>query len=121
MLGTLDTILLSWFFTKDFSIALTIGGIEIVTKTLLYYLHERIWQKVRWGKHNFEEKPYRSLSKGILWRVLGSLDTSIISFFVTGKPGIAGSIGLTEFVTKTILYYLHERVWMRISWGKKPS
>ena len=47
MVGTLDTIIVSYLVTKRFTLAISIGGIEVFTKIFLYYLHERIWTKVR--------------------------------------------------------------------------
>jgi len=43
IVGTLDTFLLSWLITGDIKIGLTIGGVEIITKMILYYFHERLW------------------------------------------------------------------------------
>jgi len=70
-------------------------------------------------KNNNTEAHYRSLIKALTWRVTGTLDTTLISFIVTGKIKWALSIGLVEFITKTILYYLHERIWNKIGFGKK--
>ena len=64
------------------------------------------------------EKPYRSVVKSISWRTLGTLDTMIISYFVTGNLVMAASIGSIEVVTKMILYYFHERAWNKLSFGK---
>jgi uncharacterized membrane protein len=64
------------------------------------------------------ERPIRSLSKAISWRVTGSIDTMLLSWFFTGNLTIAAAIGLTEVVTKMVLYYLHERVWNRIPLGR---
>jgi len=68
------------------------------------------------------EKPYRSVVKTISWRALGTLDTIIISYFITGSLGMAASIGSIELVTKMILYYFHERAWNKIPLGRvKPA
>lgn len=64
------------------------------------------------------EKPYRSIMKAISWRMLGTFDTILISFLISGKIKVAISIGIVELITKTILYYCHERVWNRISIGR---
>ena len=69
-------------------------------------------------KPRVREGHSRSLLKAVSWRLTGTLDTFVISFLVTGKPAIAGSIAATELLTKIALYYGHERVWARISWGK---
>ena len=57
----------------------------------------------------------RHLLKTITWRVVGTIDTMLISWVVTGswKAGLA--IGFTEVITKMILYYLHERAWYKFS------
>lgn len=47
--GTLDTMILSWLITGSFKLAATISLAEIATKSLLYYLHERAWQRVPYG------------------------------------------------------------------------
>ncbi len=62
-----------------------------------------------------QEKAYRSVVKTISWRTVGTLDTIIISYFITGNLAMAASIGTIEVVTKMILYYFHERAWNKIS------
>ena len=58
------------------------------------------------------ESNYRSAVKAFSWRVIGSLDTTIISFFQTGDLTISLKIGSTDFLSKILLYYLHERAWI---------
>jgi uncharacterized membrane protein len=61
----------------------------------------------------------RSLMKAVSWRTVGTLDTFIISFFITGKASLAGGIAAVEVVTKIMIYYLHERVWAMVPWGRR--
>jgi uncharacterized membrane protein len=61
----------------------------------------------------------RSVFKAISWRVLGTLDTFVISWYLTGKLDLAGLIAGLEFVTKIGWYYLHERIWATIAWGRR--
>lgn len=68
-----------------------------------------------------QDSPVRSLAKAISWRVTGSLDTIMLAWFFTSEITVAVSIGLTEVVTKVVLYYFHERAWTRISLGKSRS
>ncbi|MGJ0357746.1 DUF2061 domain-containing protein [Aliarcobacter cryaerophilus] len=63
------------------------------------------------------EKPYRSVVKTISWRTVGTLDTIIVSYFVTENLVMAASIGSIEVITKMILYYFHERAWNRLKFG----
>ena len=64
------------------------------------------------------EKPYRSIVKTISWRTLGTIDTIVISYFITGSLAMAASIGSIEVVTKMILYYFHERGWNKLNFGR---
>jgi len=64
------------------------------------------------------EKPIRSIVKAISWRIIGTLDTMVISWIITGELAIALSIGSIEVVTKMVLYYGHERIWNLIKWRK---
>ena len=64
------------------------------------------------------EKPIRSVAKAISWRVIGTLDTLLISYILTGEVAIAASIASIDFITKMFLYFFHERLWNRINWGK---
>src|SRR5215470_17897209 len=60
----------------------------------------------------------RSFMKAVSWRTVGTIDTFIISFFVTGKVSLAGGIAAVEVVTKIMIYYMHERVWAVVPWGR---
>ncbi|MEO8665913.1 MAG: DUF2061 domain-containing protein [Ignavibacteria bacterium] len=129
IIGTLDTILLSWLITGNISRALQIGGIEFFTKILLYYLHERAWIFFKIGRETITDRSgvpayhdmhWRSIVKAISWRITGTIDTIIIAFFVTGNYTKAFEIGLTEVFTKMTLYYFHERLWMKFINSKRP-
>ncbi len=60
----------------------------------------------------------RTLAKTVSWRAVATLDTFIISYLVTGSGTWAGAIAGFEVLTKVVIYYCHERVWMRIYWGR---
>jgi len=57
IVATLDTILLSWLVTGNSSFALKIGGLEVCTKMVFYFLHERLWFRLNFGLPHREEKP----------------------------------------------------------------
>jgi uncharacterized membrane protein len=61
------------------------------------------------------------VAKSISWRATGTMDTFVVSWIITGELVVALSIGGVEIVTKMILYYLHERLWDRVSWGRLRS
>jgi len=57
----------------------------------------------------------RHILKTISWRIIGTIDTMILSWLITGSWKWGLAIGGTEVITKMVLYYLHERVWYRYS------
>lgn len=117
--ASLDTILLAFIVTGVFINALKIGLVEVFTKIALYYLHERAWNVIPFGRiHGVGPTHARSLVKGISWRFFGTMDTIVISFFVTGTWTSALAIGGLELITKVIIYYFHERAWGKVKWGR---
>jgi len=56
-------------------------------------------------------KKRRHIAKALTWRLVGTIDTFIISYLVSGSTQIGVAISSTELLTKTMLYYFHERVW----------
>jgi uncharacterized membrane protein len=65
------------------------------------------------------ETHLRSIFKAISWRTLGTFDTFAISWFLTGKVAVAGSIAALEVITKVAWYYFHERMWAAVIWGRR--
>ncbi|RWB06111.1 MAG: DUF2061 domain-containing protein [Mesorhizobium sp.] len=62
-----------------------------------------------------------SFAKALSSGVTGTVDTTIISLIVTGSIKLAAAIGVTEFITKSLLYYFHERAWLKIPYGRKTT
>ena len=54
IVGTLDTFILSWFITGSWKTGLTIGGVEVITKMILYFFHECAWY--RYSKFGVKKK-----------------------------------------------------------------
>ena len=72
--GTLDTILISWILSGKIAIALSIGGVEIFSKITLYYLHERLWNSVKWGRMSVKfRKKARFFGKSIFFITIKKL------------------------------------------------
>ena len=55
----------------------------------------------------------RHLAKALSWRAVGALDTFILAWLITGSIELGALVGGTEILTKTFLYYVHERVWYK--------
>ncbi|RLA85061.1 MAG: hypothetical protein DRG40_05070 [Deltaproteobacteria bacterium] len=67
-----------------------------------------------------EDFKKRSLAKAISWRVTASVTTMLIVYIFTGKAALSFGVGVIEAFSKMLLYYLHERGWQRIKWGRHP-
>ena len=114
VIGTADTFLWSWLITHEPVKAGSIASTEVFTKIALFYLHERVWRVLSFAPNSH----VRSLAKALSWRVVGSLDTFMLSLIFTGNAKYAISIASAEALTKIALYYVHERVWRRVPWGR---
>ena len=57
----------------------------------------------------------RHIAKTITWRVVGTLDTVLLGWLVTGELKYGLAIGGLELITKMVLYFFHERVWYKLS------
>src|SRR4051812_37905220 len=82
--GTMDTMVMAFIVTGQVSSAIKIGLTEVLTKIVLYYFHERVWNGIKFGR--LEDRPthFRSLIKGVSWRAVGTMDTIVVSYFITG-------------------------------------
>ena len=114
IIGTLDTIVLSWLITGDALLGFQIGFAEVLTKMLLYYLHERIWFKIDLERVTSN---WRHIAKTVSWRIVGTIDTMLLAWIISGDPIIGIKIGLLEVITKMVLYYFHEKIWYRSNYG----
>lgn len=120
VIATTDTILIVLFVTCSFGncsigSAIEIGFIEFILKLAIYYVHERIWQKIL--KTKSVSKKW-SLFKTISWRIVATSTTFLISDAVLGNFEDAIYIAVLELFTKFALYYFHERVWLKMPLGK---
>ena len=59
----------------------------------------------------------RQVAKTITWRIIGTMDTMLLGWFISGDPMIGVKVGGLELFTKMILYYLHERIWYKTKFG----
>jgi uncharacterized membrane protein len=60
----------------------------------------------------------RSLIKTISWRLTGTGATFLISWTIAGNFAVAGTIATIQLFSNTILYFIHERIWNRVKWGR---
>jgi len=96
--------------------AIAIGASEFLIKLAIFYFHERIWLYYL-GKQATTNKEI--IRKSISWRIIATTTTFIISGIVlNGFDEVALYIAITELFTKFILYYVHEKIWLKLPLGK---
>jgi uncharacterized membrane protein len=121
IVATTDTILIVLLITClqgqcSIDHAITIGFVEFLLKLLVYYIHERFWQRaLRDGIVTQRETLYKTIS----WRIVATTMTFVISgAILNAYDEIALYIALTELFTKFALYYIHERLWLMLPLGR---
>jgi len=121
VIATTDTVLVALLITCLFGQcslenALKIGAAEFLLKLIVYYVHDRIWQRFQNGVN---VSKLQTIYKSISWRVVATSMTFVISGAVLDSFNeVALFIALTELFTKFVLYYFHERLWLRIPLGR---
>lgn len=65
-----------------------------------------------------KDKKRRTILKSITFRIVATIATVVIVYLLTGNLALANTIGLIDLVSKLLIYYLHERAWEAVSWGK---
>ncbi|WP_353777104.1 DUF2061 domain-containing protein [Winogradskyella sp. 3972H.M.0a.05] len=121
IIATLDTVLVVLFITCltggcSLENAIKIGASEFLIKLFIYYLHERLWLQILGGRAVSNKQ---ILYKTISWRVIATTTTFIISgVILEAFDEIALYIALTELFTKFVLYYLHEKLWLKLPLGR---
>ena len=99
--------------------ALTIGALEFSIKFVSYYIHERIWLTIQF-KRRFGVT--RTLFKTLSWRVIATVITFIVAGeILNSQDNAALYIAGIEIFTKSLLYYMHERIWLILPLGKIRS
>tara|TARA_B110001450_G_scaffold99104_1_gene93977 strand:+ start:4793 stop:5245 length:453 start_codon:yes stop_codon:yes gene_type:complete len=112
ILGSIDTLLFAWLITGDFNEGLSMSGITTITKLIWYYFHEQFWLK-----SSVVDSNKRHVIKTFTWRFIGTIDTVIFGWIITGNPFEGLKIGMAETATKLLLYFGHEKLWYRVNFG----
>ncbi|NNC96185.1 MAG: DUF2061 domain-containing protein [Chitinophagales bacterium] len=124
IIATCTTITVAYLVTGSIETGIKIGMWEFVLKLAIYYFHERAWQ-FAWKDGVISKK--ESLVKTISWRITASTTTGIISYLMikfgsveigaTSASSQALIIILFEASSKMVLYYFHERTWLKVPLG----
>jgi len=120
MLASLTTFFLATLLIKDDKsdelLAITVT--EFFSKLVFYYLYERLWNFIPYGRTSKGPSHIRSVTKGIGWRIIATSTVISIFYIFTGDISDAVALGAIDFLLKLVIYYFHERAWASIRWGR---
>ena len=112
IIGTIDTFIFAWLITGNINQGINISAITTITKLVWYYIHERLW-----FNSSVKNANKRHIIKTFSWRAIGTVDTMIFGWILTGNAFVALKIGSLETVSKMLLYYCHEKLWHKVKYG----
>ena len=109
--------------TGSIAVGLKIAGWSLVINSILYWVHERIWNWLQWNRKPSNSKFFkdghpRTTTKMITWRLIVNFSNFLIPFFMTGSWGQAGAFFTIAVIVNMMLFYGHERIWNLFKWGK---
>ena len=112
------TYLITMMFTNESSTSAAMAVLSLTVGALAFYVHERLWTRVKWGNLGGIDRKIRSVAKTITFRIW-----AVFIVFVLGLAfGLTSNDALSLTVVLNIMYllshYANERVWNRIKWGK---
>jgi len=121
---TISHIVNTLIVTGSLILGLKIAGLAAVINSILYFIHERVWNYFQWKRENdskitFEEKHSRSISKTVTWRLVVMGNNFLIPFILTGSWIIGAQYFTLATLVNMILYWAHERFWNKIQWKKE--
>jgi len=120
---TASHIINGFIVTGSWVTGLQIAGLAAVINSVLFWSHERIWNRAQWNRRSqddlkFVEGQPRTISKILTWRVLITASNFVIPYIITGSFGSAALFGGIATVINMFIFWAHERLWNRITWGK---
>lgn len=126
VLLTISHIVNGFLATGSLLVGLKIAGLAAVINSVLFWAHERAWNIAQWNRKQqdgsvFVEGQPRTLSKIITWRVLITASNFVIPYLMTGSWGSAAIFAGMATVVNMLLFWGHERVWNKITWGKQSK
>ena len=98
-----------------------VGAVVVVLGTTIYYIHERLWVRTGWHR-SFQglDGHWRSASKTVIYRLLTMAASFGIATFILGaSSGSATGFALAQAATNMTLFYIVERIFNYINWGRE--
>jgi len=121
---TLSHILNGFIVSGVWLTGVVIASWAILINAILHWLHERAWNWVQWNRKPgdtimFVDGQPRTISKSVTWRALITINNFMIPYLTTGSWQTALAFLTVATLLNIVVYYTHERVWNKFSWGRK--
>src|SRR5258706_4144995 len=121
ILGSVATAVIYFVLTRNAGMSLGAGALDSIVKIGMYFVHERLWNLIDYGRGVDADATTRSIAKAMSYRVLGSASTALIFYVLSRDAKLSLGGGLVDSVLKIGVYFIHERLWNHISYGRpKP-
>jgi uncharacterized membrane protein len=112
----------AFLVTGSWVTGLQIAGLATVINSVLFWLHERAWNRAQWNRKAseqvFVEGQPRTVSKILTWRVLITASNFVIPYIMTGSWQSGLAFLTIATVVNIAIFWAHERIWNRVTWGK---
>lgn len=120
ILAVIAVMLISIAMGASTATAGKIGMIVIILGTAMYYIHERLWILSSWLKlENGHDRQWRSILKTVLYRALTMIAAFIVGkIFITDSNAMAAGFMIAQSLSNVILFYIVERIYDMINWGR---
>ena len=120
ILRVIAIILLSLALGATAAQAGTMGMWTVILGSIIYYVHDRVWSHVNWRRNTAgDEAKWRSVVKTVVYRIITVIVGIVIARIVmTDSNTTAVAFGISQFVVNMILYYILERVFNRVDYGR---
>ena len=119
VLSVIAIILLSLAFGASDAVAGALGLGAVVLGTIAYYIHDRVWLRFAWLTSDNSESRLRSLIKSVTYRLIAmGLAFAMAKLFLTSSNSAAAAFTIAQMAINFVLFFVVERVFNLIAWGK---
>lgn len=123
IIATITVFVNGYIASGSWQVGMGVAGIALIVNNALYFLHERTWNRLDWRRqltdNIFVDRLPRSLTKLITWRVIATIALFTSGYLVTGSWQIGAGFAGLNLIVNSIAYFLHERAWNNLNWGKQ--
>jgi uncharacterized membrane protein len=124
ILFTIIHIVVGYISTGSWMQGVQIAGINAILATILYWIHERVWNRPQWNRKEVDGKVWneghpRTIGKSISWRIVATIFLNFLTpYLISGSWGSAAIYAGVSTIVNATFFYLHERAWNMVRWGK---